>query len=883
MITITKKTETAMRKSRDFDGIIVLIVFLTGVSAQAVGQGFDVDYASLVSRADITYTQPVTRSEEGLPVGNGRMGSLVWTTPEAIKFQINRADVYAENCTTCSFPRADRDYASGCGYVDINLVDYGETVFAGDKFRQHLGVYDGLMTAQGSGVTARVLAWHRRDIMAVEIEDNRERPEPISVDLRMLRYVRQYNPGKEFDLSNRHIVKVRTVEHTAESQLDIRDGRIILTQQFREMKYYDASAVAIAVVGRESKARYYNEMTVRLTAAPGRGRFVLLIASAGCFDPKQDVAGLAIKELDAAADQGFDALLTDNKVWWHDFWSKSFIRLHSQDGAADFVEQNYNYFLYVMASSSRGAYPPRFGGMLWYTTGDMRAWGSQHWGHNLECYYVGLSPANRFELMDPMFNMYSGMYESCATAAKQQWGSEGIWIPETTWFDGLEKLPDDIAAEMRDLYLVRKPWSQRSERFLWFAKTKSRYNSRWGILTGGRLDHGNWVDLERDTSPFAYVTHIFSTTAKISYLYWLRYEYTQDKDWLRNRAYPMIKGTIEFYRHFPNLKKADDGKYHIYHVNNSEPIWDAQDTMEELSAMHGMTPILIRASEILGVDAELRPLWREFLENLTPLPSSDLLSNVPTGAPRRWIRAIGPAREGSPEAPDLVQTRFYDLCTVGTLNDQIKQTSKATYEAIYADGVSEKTAVSVLSYTPVAAAHLGRSADIKYMIPNQIRCLSPEHDFCDWDGSGQTAVMSNRLTLREGPGAMDCQRLGMAAEALHAALLQSVPPVPGGDPILYLFPAWPVDWDVDFSLLARGAFLVTASMEKGKIEFVEIRSQAGGECRLRNPWPGAASMLYCEGKEAEQLSGAILTFPTTAGQILTLVPKGSVPAKKVVR
>ena len=58
--------------------------------------------------------------------------------------------------------------------------------------------------------------------------------------------------------------------------------------------------------------------------------------------------------------------------------------------------------------------------------------------------------------------MYSGMFDAAATAARQQWGSQGIYIPETVWLDGLAKLPDDIAAEMRDLYLLRKPWSQRS-------------------------------------------------------------------------------------------------------------------------------------------------------------------------------------------------------------------------------------------------------------------------------------------------------------------------------------------------------------------------------------------------------------------------------------
>ena len=64
-----------------------------------------------------------------------------------------------------------------------------------------------------------------------------------------------------------------------------------------------------------------------------------------------------------------------------------------------------------------------------------------------------------------MFDMYTAMKESCALAAEQQWGSKGIFFPETYAFNGLAPLPDDIAAEMRDLYLLRKPWEQMSPRF----------------------------------------------------------------------------------------------------------------------------------------------------------------------------------------------------------------------------------------------------------------------------------------------------------------------------------------------------------------------------------------------------------------------------------
>src|SRR5580692_4409479 len=63
----------------------------------------DVDYRSLVSRSDLVYDKPAARSEEGIPVGNGRMGSLAWTTPTELRFQINRNDVYANNSASNSF------------------------------------------------------------------------------------------------------------------------------------------------------------------------------------------------------------------------------------------------------------------------------------------------------------------------------------------------------------------------------------------------------------------------------------------------------------------------------------------------------------------------------------------------------------------------------------------------------------------------------------------------------------------------------------------------------------------------------------------------------------------------------------------------------------
>ena len=139
----------------------------------------DIDRRKLISRANLTYDKPVSRSEAGLPIGNGQMGSLVWTSPSALKFQINRVDVYANNSYTNSFSERDSDYAYGCGFVDVDFVDFGAGVFPDENTLQRLSVYDGLVTVSGKDVTARLLACHGRDVMAIEIDDQREQPTTI--------------------------------------------------------------------------------------------------------------------------------------------------------------------------------------------------------------------------------------------------------------------------------------------------------------------------------------------------------------------------------------------------------------------------------------------------------------------------------------------------------------------------------------------------------------------------------------------------------------------------------------------------------------------------------------------------------------------------------
>jgi hypothetical protein len=859
-------------------GALVAMLLAAGESTRAVDASGEQSAASsvatreLIARADLHYDIPVARSEEGMPIGNGRMGTLVWTTPTSLRFQINRVDVQPINRDTTSFFERNSDYMGGCASVDLELGGAGPDVFPADATRQHLSVYDALLTATARDVSARLLAWHARDVIAIEVDDRRPTPEPIQVNLRMLRYVSQYYGAELEKMIASRTVAVRTRQHTAASSLSARGDRIVLTQEFREGTHVARSAVAVGIVGRSATPRFANESEVRIIAPAARGRAVVLIASAASIGSNDDVAAAALRELDAAAAQTFDQLAADNARWWQAFWERGAVALHSADGAAEYVAENYHFFLYLMAATSRGAFPPKFNGMLWNTAGDLRPWGTQHWFANLSCYYEALFAANRIDLLDPMFAMYSGMFDAAATAARQQWGSQGIFIPETVWHDGLASLPEDIAAEMRDLYLLRKPWAQRSARFMAYAGTRHPHSSRWNWWGGGEWVDGRWVPAERPTAPFGPVTHILGTTSKVAYLYWRRYEFTQDRAWLRERAYPMLSGAAEFYRHFPNVRKGGDGKYHIHHVNSNESVLGAHDTDEDLSAMRGIFAAAVRASEILGEDATRRAAWREMLENLAPLPTSahpDALRAADYKGPPVFVRGLKPSANNNtgflPDGNSLPMW-FFDLVSLESGDTALLQAAQATFDRAYRNGIGPDTPVGVLSKMAIAGTTLGRVEAARYLVPNQIRVLTSERSTA-YRGGG---TLANRLTLREGPQALDAQRLGRAAEALQLALLHSLPATPAGEPVIRLFPAWPNDWDARFTLRARGAFVVSAARSKGRTLHVAIRAESGGRCRLRNPWGREAVGVVRNGRRAGDVQGELLTFETAPGEVLML-------------
>lgn len=804
----------------------------------------NVDYKALVSAADINHTGQITTSYFVLPIGTGTMNSLVWNAGgSTLKFQINRVDVFGYNSAS-TFPEGKSghsDYGYGCAFVNVNLGGNPLT----SSTTQHLSIYDGKLAIQGDRVSVDIIAHTESDVFALKIDDSRDSPSSIAIDLVMLQ-----DPD----------VTIGT--HTAALRTSDSDRQIRLKQTFKqpaatgytEFDHYCSSAVVIDVKGRSGSVSYPDAKTIRLTLPAGNETFYVYMASDANMDRSANTVVDATKTVNVAVDSGFDRIYSGNQKWWQDYWSKSYIHLPEDIK----FQANWVYNFYLNALCMRGDYPGKFSGLMWNTVGLNIKWGAQFWGYNQECLHHAFHAANHGELHEANFKMHTRNYENYALAARQQWASEGIFINETEAHNGPERLPADIAKDLKNYFIDSiEPTSALGN----FATARHTHYSRWQL-------------------PPAKLWTTFTTinASERAEHYWNHYLYTLDTAFLAKEAYPMLKGAAEFYRNLPNLKMEKDGKYHIHRTNLHEHIIGGNDIIDDLGFIKGVMQATKKASEILKVDEALRPKWQHIVDNLTPYRLSGQANALaplkhPEGKPT-WAQGIGPTVRGrggtSSTSPRFNMIKAHDVLTLESRDQALDggdwELAINTFEAhpIYKRNMIQGDYGDHRSRNLLDAARLGRREFYTF--------LQNMYNEMEQYQRGSTNRLRGKPINEDG-----LQGYGVFSHGLQEGLMQSIAPKPGMDSVIRIFPAWDINRDATFQLLAKGGFLVSSSAKNGAISFVAIDAQLGGTCRIRNPWPGHTITLYRNGTKAEDLTGSLISFSTSIGEDIRIVKMGIDP------
>ncbi|MBU4255364.1 MAG: hypothetical protein KJ727_12285 [Acidobacteria bacterium] len=338
-----------------------------------------------------------------------------------------------------------------------------------------------------------------------------------------------------------------------------------------------------------------------------------------------------------------------------------------------------------------------------------------------------------------------------------------------------------------------------------------------------------------------------------THFYW-HWRYSMDEDFLRDRAYPWIKASAEFFDDFSIID--NDGRRRFLlssspEINDDSPeAWFVRITNFDLALVRWT---YIKAEEMalaLGQKEEAS-MW--------------------SGRLREWPELALAEDDGrlliAPEYPLPYSHRHFShlmaIHPLGLIDDARGEDDLRVIEASLAELDRLGTSAWVgYSWSWLACLRAragdGQGAAEALRIFAEAFC-SPNtfHLNGDQSGMGYSNYTYRPFTL-EGNFAF--------AAGVMEMLLQS------HNGLLRVFPAVPDEWDnLSFDKLrAAGAFLVSAERRDGRTERIQIFSEKGGDVRILDPWPDGRTRLSGLGGSSLIEDGRIIRIRTRAGDRITL-------------
>jgi hypothetical protein len=369
--------------------------------------------------------------------------------------------------------------------------------------------------------------------------------------------------------------------------------------------------------------------------------------------------------------------------------------------------------------------------------------------------------------------------------------------------------------------------------------TKSYYGWK-----GIRLPHaGSDEGFEMSGGSHAFLGVSVGTSSWLTLLLWQIYEYTQDKNYLAQWFYPLMKEVVTFYEDFliwdeKNQRWIAEPTVHYEgHLPNFNAL--GLNSLYEITLIHGAFQRAIAASEILGLDADLRTKWQDILSKLSKFPTDG----------KSWI---------STEGKDLRQFGGHHFCLTPVFPEEMvslwhgpEEWRKIALQTL-ADPVScEKTNTGGAWCGGQGLRELARLGKVKEVFE---RSKWSEHHNINGLTHGWGAFC---MQVDHGPG-------------MHSVLGDMLLLNTGG--VVRVFPCFPAEVPCSFSSLrTAGGFVVSAEKRGADMDYVIVKSVSATELRIANPWKSEARVRdSVSNKEILKSLDDILIVPIKAGQIIVI-------------
>lgn len=569
-------------------------------------------------------------------------------------------------------------------------------------------------------------------------------------------------------------------------------------------KAFSLTAAVNVPVGKDSAINWFGH---KQAMASLEGRLSPAQEFVACVTLKQGLNTAVPTEPSAGKPSaaGFSESRDSSVKVWKDYWSKSGVALSDS-----FLEEMWYRNLYFLncSASANATCPGLFANWSYNRIGT--SWhGDYHMNYNTQQPFWATFSSNHLEKNLPYVNLIESLMPVSRKWAKEYYELPGAYFPHSAY----------------PVKMTMNPYPVPT----------------WG-----------WEVCE---TPWA-----------VQGLWW-HYLYSGDKQFLKDRAYTPIKEAVQFLVAYMKRPEAtdrqrwNDDKYHIFPTVPPE-LYGLQpgfkynyDCSVDLTLTKFVFKAFCEAVSALGTEATDKDLVASVKDILAHFPEYPTAVSKEHG--KVLVSVPGEHDKVVYNVPNSLITVFpgedYGLHS----NDTIRQLLDNTFNNQQNEGGND------LVFINLQAARIGKldverfKRQVKYsMLPN-----GTATDMVMQVGGRYNDMMHYDFMANMG---IWFENFGLPV-VVNECLMQSY------DGVIRLFPNWDMKKDAAFyQLRAAGAFLVSASLENGAVKKVSILSEKGNGLKVIVPWGKGGYYTGSDGKK--EIAGNLVDIKTSPGERIELYP-----------